>query len=144
MCEEAHEKMKQIDEKNNASNNDDSRTDSGARGNNNKINRPYHAISTDVPATEEEVKCINQYDRSEFKSFLEYLEKSCVWCERSKGEEDRAVLEFLARSQGIWLHALQYSLNVDGKQISYSTPLPKWSYFQKEGIICQKILLFHY
>ncbi len=126
MCQEAHERMKEIDERNNASSNA-----SNGSNKNNSSTRPYNAISTDVPATEEEVKKVSQHDRNKFNSFLEYLEKSCVWCERSKGEEDRAVLEFLVRSQGIWLHALQYSLNVEGKQICYSTQLPKWSRFQK-------------
>ena len=189
LCDEAHERMKQIDDSfvdhvNQSNSGDDNNSASAGAGvgvgvsnddthhedntssssatatatttNNNtptiKVNRPYNATSTDTPATEEEVKAANQhqyvhqhdhdhdYDKTrgsnsnknpiEKESFLEYLKKSCVWCARSRGDEDRTVLEFLVRSQGIWLHALQYSLKgLDGEQVCYSTPLPSWSRF---------------
>ena len=89
--------------------------------------RPHNALSTDVPATEEEIQTANEYVRKESDTYLDYLKKSCVWCSRNRGEEDRSVLEFLVRSQGIWLHAFQYSLKgLNGKQICYSTPVPDW------------------
>lgn len=92
------------------------------------IHRPYHALTTDVPATEEEIRNANEHEMSDSESFLDYLKKTCVWCSRSGGDEDRSALEFLARSQGIWLHALQYSLQGPNKRdMCYSTPLPEWS-----------------
>lgn len=101
----------------------------------NCVSRPSHALTTDIPATEEEVQFANKYERKDFDSFLDYLKKSCVWCGRSKGEEDRSVLEFLSRSQGIWLHALQYSLKGPNGRLSYSTRLPKWSCFHNDKLI---------
>jgi hypothetical protein len=126
MCQIAQEKMKQIDDSLILSDDKD--------GSPSKIttvvSRPLNAISTDIPATEEEVKKANEHERNESETFLDYLKRTCVWCARSRGEEDRTVLEFLARSQGIWLHALSYSLKgPDERRMSYSTPIPYWSCF---------------
>lgn len=99
LCNEAQEKLNQLDQFQGTD------SDSG-----NQIKRPLNALSTDVPATKEEIEHVNKHERQDFDSFLDYLKKSCVWCSRNRGKEDRYILEFLVRSQGIWLHALQYSL----------------------------------
>ncbi len=112
MCKEAEEKMRELDLL--------------CIGNNEVVSRPYNALSTDIPATEEEVKNAHAHCREENESFMDYLKKSCVWCSRSRGQEDRSVLEFLSRSHGIWLHAFQYSLKGPKGQICYTTQLPKW------------------
>jgi len=41
----------------------------------------------------------------------------------------RVLMEFLVRSQGIWLHALQYSLNANDRKMKYRTQLPSWAKF---------------
>ena len=43
----------------------------------------------------------------------------------------RTLMEYLVRSQGIWLHALQYSLNVNDEKgrrdVKYTTEFPSWA-----------------
>ena len=87
------------------------------------------------PASETEIAdATAQTTRAEGEQLLDFIKKTCVWCARSKGE-DREMLEFLSRSRGIFLHALQYSLKVDyedGKgerNLCYRTPLPNWAKF---------------
>mmetsp|Transcript_57443 Transcript_57443/g.140194 ORF Transcript_57443/g.140194 Transcript_57443/m.140194 type:complete len:649 (+) Transcript_57443:120-2066(+) len=69
----------------------------------------------DVPATEKEIlDGICTMVQAKEESIHDFVKRTCVWCARSNmvGDADRAVLEFLIRSPGIWLHALQYSFEV--------------------------------
>lgn len=93
-----------------------------------KVTIPKNAISTDVPATEEEIAKSGMYERKENESLLSYIKRSCVWCARSKGK-NRSLLEFLVRSQGIWLHAFQYSVMGPCGKMTYKTNPPDWSEF---------------
>jgi len=98
----------------------------------------------DVPATESEVQygiCAAVQQKEE--SIHSFIERTCVWCARCRSvpSEDRAILEFVIRSPGIWLHALQYSFPVhaalnscndgDEKELvkSFRTILPDWHEF---------------
>ena len=102
----------------------------------NSVNRPGDTTSADAPqpASEREVADVAETTRSNGETLLDFIQKTCVWCARSKGE-DREVLEFLARSRGIYLHALQYSLKIDDddgrgdRNLSYRTALPEWAEF---------------
>ena len=102
----------------------------------NNVNRPEDTMSADAPqpASEREVAGAAGTTRTEGETLLDFIQKTCVWCARSKGE-DREMLEFLARSRGIHLHALQYSLKIehdDGKgerNLCYRTALPDWAEF---------------
>lgn len=89
---------------------------------------PPGATSTSVPATEAEVSSASlRHRRQEGESMEDFVKKTCVWCARSRGG-DREVLEFLVRSRGIWLHALQYSFAVPGgERLCYRTELPEWA-----------------
>jgi len=113
LCQKAREKMSKIDD-----------SVVGI----DQLDRPNNALSTDKPASVAEVKIISDKERCEGESLLNFIKRSCVWCERSKGE-DRNVLEFLVRSPGIWLHALQYSLMGTNGQLTYKTDIPAWSRF---------------
>jgi hypothetical protein len=86
-------------------------------------------VTTDVPATAGEVQRMADMCRQEEEPFDEYVRRTCVWCARSNGsEQDRTLLEFQVRSTGIWLHALQYTIRVEGgEKTSFRTDLPKWS-----------------
>jgi tRNA pseudouridine synthase 9 len=110
MCSKAQERMNEID------------------ADTNNTERPENSTSTDTPATEEELAKagIGLDNRKEGESLLEYIKRTCVWCQRSKGE-DRAVLEYLIRSPGIWLHALQYTLEGPNGTVCYRTNFPEWS-----------------
>ena len=100
----------------------------------NSVNRPGDTKSADAPqpASEREVADVAETTRTNGETLLDFIQKTCVWCARSKGE-DREVLEFLARSRGIYLHALQYSLKIDDddgrgdRNLSYRTALPEWA-----------------
>ena len=96
----------------------------------------------DVPATESEVQDrIATAVRQNEESIHSFIERTCVWCARSRTvpSVDRAVLEFVIRSPGIWLHALRYSFTINtasngdgneggGRAIaeSFRTNLPDW------------------
>ena len=83
----------------------------------------------DVPATEEEIqKEVSTAVQGETETIHDFIKRTCVWCARcGKGGWDRTALEFLIRSPGIWLHALQYSfIGLDGSSSSYKAPLPSW------------------
>jgi len=95
----------------------------------------------DVPATESEVQDrIVAAVRQNEESIHSFIERTCVWCARSRSvpSDDRAVLEFVIRSPGIWLHALQYSFTTitnsdvanegEGREVaeSFRTNLPDW------------------
>lgn len=89
--------------------------------------KPLSLIISDVPATSGEVERMVDLDRQEEEPFDQFIHRTCVWCARCRGK-DRTRLEFLVRSSGIWLHALQYTICVDGREpISFRTDPPKWS-----------------
>ena len=98
----------------------------------------------DVPATETEIQeQICKTAREKEESIHDFIERTCVWCARCRSvpSADRAVLEFVIRSPGIWLHALQYSFPVEsssndggesGEQDiikSFRADLPEWHEF---------------
>ena len=76
-------------------------------------------VMTDVPATEMEITDgISSSCQGTDESIHDFIKRTCVWCARSRRHEnndhdhsilDRSVLEFVVRSSGIWLHALQYT-----------------------------------
>ncbi len=89
--------------------------------------------TTDVPATEEEMCQLSQVQRNVDESAEDFIQRTCVWCARSRGGEvNRTFLEFLVRSRGIWLHAIQYSMvNAKGEPVSYRTnAAPDWGTIQ--------------
>ena len=114
---------------------------------------PRGSTNADTPATEAEIyHAAANRKREDGESILDYIQKTCVWCARCHGldclkasddslvvpkQKDavlkRTMMEFLVRSQGIWLHALQYSLKTidngkkEGKSISFRTDLPSWA-----------------
>lgn len=87
--------------------------------------------TTDTPATSHEVEqtIMARPNRSNQESLHDFLQRTCVWCARNKaGRDDRAILEFLIRSDGIWLHALQYTVQVAGHEpVTFRTKAPSWS-----------------
>jgi 23S rRNA-/tRNA-specific pseudouridylate synthase len=86
-------------------------------------------VTGDVPATESEVQRMvaDNNTRGEEEPLQDFIQRTCVWCARNRGTsiEERASLEFLVRSPGLWLHALQYKVNSQ----SFRTELPEWSRF---------------
>ena len=82
----------------------------------------------DVPATEQEINKVATAVQSKTESIHDFIKRTCVWCARcGNGGVDREAFEFLIRSPGIWLHALQYRfVGLDGCSISYRAPLPLW------------------
>lgn len=107
MCEEVLKKMNELDEDFNLT------------------NRPLNATSSDTPATEEEILSISTFSKKDEESMETYIQRCCVWCKRSGGQ-DRSILEFLCRCDGIWLHAFQYSMDGPKGRLSYKTNLPSW------------------
>ena len=111
--------------------------------------------NADTPATEAEIyHSAANFPREEGESIQSFIEKTCVWCARCHGGDclknssndssdrkqknkvavfRRTLMEYLVRSQGIWLHALQYTLKtVDGTNgqsnaLRYRTNLPSWA-----------------
>lgn len=102
----------------------------------------------DVPATELEIEeAIAAAEQGPGENVHDFIRRTCIWCARCRavGDVDRSILEFLIRSPGIWLHALQYRFttapdadsdgtnNKDGKQganvHTYKAPLPVWHDF---------------
>jgi hypothetical protein len=91
-----------------------------------QVKRPENAITTDIPASVEEIQQQQQahHSKGEIESMIDFIKRTCVWCARANGSEaNRAVPEFLVRSPGLWLHALQYRL--EGS--TYRTDLPSWA-----------------
>jgi len=92
----------------------------------------------DEPATEQEVQSTTQYAiRQEQESIHDFIRRTCVWCARAGNatneKNERDLLEFLIRSNGIWLHALNYSFTLsDGRCVSYQAPFPAWSHLNKK------------
>jgi 23S rRNA-/tRNA-specific pseudouridylate synthase len=99
------------------------------------VEKPTLFQALDVPATEAEIQDgISQAVRQESEPVHEFIKRTCVWCARSRQtvseggrEEDRTSLEFLTRSPGIWLHALQYSFGLEGKTMVFRSALPSWA-----------------
>ena len=114
---------------------------------------PENSTNADTPATEAEIyhSAANR-PREEGEAILDYIEKTCVWCARCRGVDNigdsnssaeskaenetavfrRTLMEYLVRSQGIWLHALQYSLKTKDEQgqdktLQFRTNLPSWA-----------------
>ncbi len=106
---------------------------------------------SNVPATDEEIyHVVANKSRENGESMDDFIVKTCVWCARCRGADEiysldgsaqarrkneeavfrRTLLEYLVRSQGIWLHALQYSLQVNddkgSRSVKYRTKLPSW------------------
>jgi hypothetical protein len=82
----------------------------------------------DDPATQGEVDRIVETKRGHDESWDKYIRRTCVWCQR----DSDTTLELLVRSPGVWLHALQYSLETGDNRtademISFRTQLPDWS-----------------
>mmetsp|Transcript_31606 Transcript_31606/g.66456 ORF Transcript_31606/g.66456 Transcript_31606/m.66456 type:complete len:670 (+) Transcript_31606:78-2087(+) len=119
-----------------------------ANGRNNMQVTPENSTNADTPATDAEIyQAAANRPREDGESILDFIEKTCVWCARCRGVDKlgdsskldneaavfrRTLMEYLVRSQGIWLHALQYSLKVteengQSKTLSYRTDLPSWS-----------------
>ena len=112
---------------------------------------PKNSTNADTPATEAEIyHAAANRARKDSEPILDFIEKTCVWCARCRGVDSlatcpeskvdnmnavlrRTLMEYLVRSPGIWLHALQYSLKPnndeggEGKTLCYRTALPSWS-----------------
>jgi 23S rRNA-/tRNA-specific pseudouridylate synthase len=102
--------------------------------------RATMTTATDVPATESEIQQgVLKPKQGPEESIHEFIRRTCVWCARCNAVcgGDRAILEFMIRSPGIWLHALQYSFSSadlvseeDAQQgetlKSFRAPLPSW------------------
>jgi hypothetical protein len=112
---------------------------------------PINSTNADTPATDAEIyHAAADRPRADDESILDFIEKTCVWCARCRGVDGfvdgslqsklknesavfkRTLMEYLVRSQGIWLHALQYSLkprDETGQICShrYRTVLPGWA-----------------
>mgnify|MGYP005849495941 CR=1 FL=1 len=90
---------------------------------------------SDEPATAEEIAQLSDISQKEDEPLKEYIKRTCVWCARcgDRSVVDHAMLEFLVRSRGIWLHALQYRIEDDesSNSLSFRTALPPWA----EGFI---------
>jgi RNA pseudouridylate synthase len=88
-------------------------------------------VTSDQPATEQEVEvCVAQPARAPDETLESFVQRTCVWCARNpSGRDDRPLLELMVRSSGIWLHALQYSVLLNGSHdpTVFQTPLPEWS-----------------
>ena len=91
-------------------------------------------VMTDVPATEMEITDgISSSCQGTDESIHDFIKRTCVWCARSRRHEnndhdhsilDRSVLEFLVRSSGIWLHALQYTFETTTTTTTTKTTTP--------------------
>lgn len=111
---------------------------------------PDNSTNADTPATDAEIyHAAADRPREDGESILHFIAKSCVWCARCRGADNgvddsrskcqdelavfrRTLMEYLVRSQGIWLHALQYTLITQdetgqNKILRYRTALPSWA-----------------
>lgn len=86
----------------------------------------------DVPATAREVDQVAAARPTSDEPLEDFIRRTCVWCARSAGRTDRAVWEFLVRSPGIWLHALQYTVEINETPVCVRTKLPAWSQVEKK------------
>ena len=105
-----------------------------------------------IPATDSEIQQMLTNDaKGDDESTLDFIERTCVWCARCKGAAssdnntstkmelheavmNRTLIEYFVESQGIWLHAWQYSMKMEGsndvfggKRMTYRTQLPSWA-----------------
>ncbi|CAB9501385.1 pseudouridine(32) synthase, mitochondrial [Seminavis robusta] len=90
---------------------------------------PIDLNTSDVPATEQEIGQLSKVEQKDDEPVENFIKRACVWCARCQGRDivEHNMLEFLIRSQGIWLHALQYCIGHEGKRCSYRTGLPTWA-----------------
>lgn len=89
-----------------------------------------HISASGDPSTCEEIKKACSYPREEGETVEDFVRRSCVWCSRQCGDQDRSKLELLVRSSGIWLHALRYSRkSLTRGVISFTSPIPHWAKF---------------
>jgi 23S rRNA-/tRNA-specific pseudouridylate synthase len=102
-------------------------------------------VTADTPATDAEVNLSVQGTdamRNDTESLSDWIQRTCVWCNRLYGTNKisnekhndrnnnnstdvvvrRAMLEFLVRSPGLWLHAFQYKV----LDRSFRTKIPEW------------------
>jgi hypothetical protein len=88
--------------------------------------------TSDTPATQDEIDRLSNIVQTEDEPAEEFIKRACVWCARCNGRDivEHNMLEFLIRSRGIWLHALQYCIGQGGnerKGCSFRTELPSWA-----------------
>jgi hypothetical protein len=88
--------------------------------------------TSDSPATQDEIDRLANVAQKEDEPAEEFIKRACVWCARCNGRNmvEHSMLEFLVRSQGIWLHALQYCIGQGGnkgKSCNFRTGLPSWA-----------------
>lgn len=82
---------------------------------------------SDTPATEAEIRKCGDFIRLPNETLVDYVKRTCVWCNRRKDEASRNVLELRTRSHGIWLHALSFKYG----STRYSTQnIPSWALFK--------------
>ena len=114
---EAQEAFETAKSKLNALNHANSALENTLDGRINKmVNLRYRQPVSDTPACQAELNALSHLKRNDDESLSNFIQRTCVWCSRSRGEENentRTTLEFLCRSSGIFLHALSYTL-VDG------------------------------
>jgi len=84
-------------------------------------------LISDTPATEAEIRKCGDFIRLPNETLVDYVKRTCVWCNRRKDEASRNVLELRTRSHGIWLHALSFKYG----STRYSTQdIPSWAFFK--------------
>lgn len=80
-------------------------------------------VTSDEPASLEEVESLSQARKGADEELKDFILRTCVWCKR----QNDPTLEFLVRSPGVWLHALQYTVRLNHDVHSFRTTLPTWS-----------------
>lgn len=87
--------------------------------------------TADVPASEQEIDQFAGIAQTDGEPLEEFIERTCVWCSRIGGRDvaEHSMLEFMLRSRGIWLHALQYCIGEGegNKLCRFRTELPSWA-----------------
>ena len=82
--------------------------------------------TSDTRATCAEVATMAACRQQEGESTADFIKNTCFLCTRQGGAQ-RSILEFLVKSQGIWLHAFQYTLvDFAGETICHRTKVPRW------------------
>ena len=109
--------------------------------------------TSNAPATEQEIyQVVANKSRADGEAIEDFIVNTCVWCARCRGVDAinsldgsteakrqkgeavfrRTLMEYLVHSKGIYLHALQYSLQVNdekgSRSVRYRTALPSWVY----------------
>ena len=84
--------------------------------------------TSDEPATLKEIESLSEATRGQDEDLKDFILRTCVWCKR----ENDPTLEFLVRSPGVFLHALQYTVRLNDEVHSFRTALPTWSIFNKK------------